>query len=84
MELIGVVDHWFGKIQVAGIEITGPRLAVGDTIRFAGNTTELTVTIESMQIDNEAVLNAATGDRVGVKVSDTVRAGDSVYLITPD
>ena len=83
-ELIGVVDHWFGKIMVAGVEITGRQLSVGDTVRFAGSTTDLTETIDSMQIEHEAVLNADTGDQVGIKVSDRVRAGDSVYRITAD
>ena len=81
-ELIGVVDHWFGQINVAGVEVTTGQLSVGDTIRFIGHTTDFTETIDSMQLDHESVLNANPGDKVGVKVKDRVRVGDSVYRVT--
>ena len=35
-----------------------------------------------MQIDNANVTEAGAGDSIGVKVTDRVRAGDTVYKIT--
>ncbi len=82
--LVGVIDHWFGKIKVAGVEVTNGRLHVGDTVRVSGNTTDLVATIDSMQLEHEAVLKASVGDRVGIKVPDRVRVGDDVFLVTDD
>ena len=82
--LVGVVDHWFGNIKVAGVEITANQLSAGDTVRFAGSTTDFETVIDSMQIEHESVLNASKGDQVGMKVPDRVRVGDLVYRITED
>lgn len=81
---IGVIDHWFGNLKVAGVEVTDGRLNVGDKIRICGNTTDLFTTVESMQLEHEAVLEASPGDRVGIRVPDRVRVGDKVFLITDD
>ena len=35
-----------------------------------------------MQIDNANVTEAGAGDSIGVKVTDRVRAGDTVYKMT--
>jgi hypothetical protein len=81
-ELIGVVDHWFGHLGVAGVNLTAGGLSVGDKIRITGHTTDLTTTIDSMQIDNGVVSDAVVSDQVGIKVPDRVRVGDEVYLLT--
>lgn len=82
--LVGVVDHWFGNIKVAGVEVTNGRLNVGDTIRISGNTSDVVATVESMQLEHQSVLEAAPGDRVGIKVPDRVRVGDDVFVVTGD
>lgn len=82
--LVGVVDHWFGKIKVAGVEVTNGQLAVGDTIRFSGHTTDVVATIDSMQLEHEVVEQASVGDQVGIKVPDRVRVGDDVFKVTDD
>lgn len=78
---IGRVSDFFARPVVAGIELTAP-LKVGDKIHIAGHTTEMVVTVESMQINNVDVKEAKTGDAVGIKVSDRVRRGDRVYKVT--
>ncbi len=80
-EIIGKVEDFFARPVVAGIGLTGS-LKVGDKIRIKGHTTDLEMTVDSMQIDNANVAEAKKGDSIGIKVPERVRAGDSVYKIT--
>ena len=79
-ELIGQVSDFFSKPVVAGIELTG-ELIIGDEIHILGHTTDLTLSIESMQINNAAVIEAKSGESVGIKVPDRVRRGDKIYKV---
>jgi selenocysteine-specific translation elongation factor len=78
---IGHVSDFFAKPVVAGITLTGT-LKVGDTIHIKGHTTDVELTVESMQINNVNVTEGKAGDAIGVKVPDRVRAGDRVYKVT--
>ena len=80
-ELVGVVTHYFGKAQVAGIEITAGELNVGDTIHIIGHTSDFTQTVKSMQIEHEAVQTAQVGDSIGIKVAEHAREHDKVYKV---
>ncbi len=80
-ELIGKVSHWFGKIDVAGIELTS-KLAVGDHIHILGHTTDFEQKVTSIQIMHQDVSTAGPGDDVGVKVQFRARTGDRVYRVT--
>jgi selenocysteine-specific translation elongation factor len=80
-EVIGKVSDFFARPVVAGIELTAP-LKVGDKIKIKGHTTDLEMTVDSMQIKNANVTEAQAGDSIGIKVTDRVRKGDSVYKIT--
>jgi len=79
-DLIGTVTHWYGKIGVAGIELTAA-LSVGDTIHIVGNTSDVTQTIESMQVEHESVEQAKPGEPIAVQLSDRVRVHDQVYRV---
>ena len=79
-ELIGNVSDFFARPVVAGIELSGG-LKVGDRIHIKGHTTDLELTVESIQINNVNVTTAKAGDSIGIKVSDRVRRGDSVYKV---
>jgi len=81
-EEIGRVSHFFGKIGVAGIEITSGSLAVGDTIHVKGHTSDFTQTVESMEIDGQSVQEAGVGQSVGLKVPKHAREHDTVYKVT--
>jgi putative protease len=81
-QLVGVVDHWYGDIGVAGVEITGRGLNLGDEIHVLGHTTDFTTTIGSMQVEHDVVDSAAKGDKVGIKVPERARVGDDVFLVT--
>jgi len=80
-EEIGKVSDFFARPVVAGIELSAP-LKVGDKIHIKGHTTDLELTVTSMQINNVNVTEAKAGDAVGVKVTDRVRRGDIVYKVT--
>jgi len=77
---IGKVSDFFARPVVAGIDLTGT-VKIGDTIHIMGHTTDLVMTVESMQIDNANVEEAGAGASVGVKVADRVRRGDTVYKV---
>ncbi len=78
--MIGVVADFFARPVVAAIELTAP-LKVGDRIHIKGHTTDLEQTVDSMQVNNAPVAEAKAGEGVGVKLTDRVRKGDSVYKI---
>jgi selenocysteine-specific translation elongation factor len=78
---IGKVSDFFARPVVAGIDLEGS-LKVGDKIHIKGHTTDVEITIASMQINNQAVAEAKKGQSVGIKVPDRVRAGDTVYKVT--
>lgn len=80
-EVIGEVSDFFAHPVVAGIQLTGP-LKTGDSIHIKGHTTDLELTVESMQINNVNVTEARAGDAIGIKVSERVRRGDTVYKVT--
>ncbi len=78
---VGQVIKFFGKISVAAIRLTDGSLKVGDQIHIVGHTTDLTQTIDSMQIENNNVQEAGPGADIGVKVKDKVREHDTVYKV---
>ena len=80
-EEIGKVSDFFAHPVVAGIDLTGT-LKVGNRVHMKGHTTDIELTVNSMQINNADVTEAKAGDAVGVKVTERVRHGDSVYKVT--
>ena len=79
--VIGKVTDFFARPVVAGIELTA-NVKMGDKIHIKGHTTDLELTIDSMQINNANVNQAKAGDNIGIKVSERVRRGDTVYKVT--
>lgn len=79
---VGTVSDFFAHPVVAGIELTGT-LRVGDRVRIRGHTTDLEITVHSLQVDRADVPEAHAGQSIGIKVPDRVRKGDHVYRIEP-
>lgn len=77
---VGSVTHYFTKIGVAIVELTDT-LSVGDRILIKGMTTTVEQTVNSMQIEHKDVKIAEAGQSIGLKVSDRVREGDTVYKV---
>ena len=80
-EVVGKVSDFFARPVVAGIELIGT-LKLGDKIHIKGHTTDMELVVDSMQINNVDVDQAKAGDSVGIKVSERVRGGDTVYKVT--
>ena len=78
---IGKVTDFFAKPVVAGIQLSSA-LRIGDKIHVKGNSTDMELTVKSMQIERVSVTEGKSGDTVGVEVPDRVRRGDKVYRIT--
>ena len=80
-KLIGKVTHYFSKIGVAVIELSGS-LSVGDTVRIVGGeATDFEQTIDSMEMEHEKMEKAKKGDAIGTKVKEKVREGYKVFKI---
>lgn len=79
-EAIGKVSDFFARPVVAGIELIGT-LKLGDKIHIKGHTTDMELIVDSMQINNVDVKEAKAGDAIGIKVSERVRRGDTVYKV---
>lgn len=80
-EKVGTVTDYFAKIGVAGIRLADGALQVGDRIRIRGHTTDLTQTVDSLQVEHTAVQRAERGSEVALKVSDRVRRHDEVFRV---
>ena len=77
---VGRVTHHFGKIGAAAVSLTAP-LRVGDRLHIVGHTTDLTMTVDRMQIEHKDVEEAKPGDDVALQVSERVREHDDVLKI---
>jgi putative protease len=75
---VGRVSHFFGKINVAIIEVKDI-ISVGDQILIKGPTTDIEQTVDSMEIEHTKVKQAEAGQSIGMKVNARVRAKDIVY-----
>jgi putative protease len=80
---LGKITHYFGKIGVAAVAITQGSLRVGDTVHIKGHTTDFTERVDSMQVDNQSVQEAAAGQSVGFRVAQHARQHDVVYKVVP-
>ena len=75
---IGKVNHYFNKIGVAAVDLTGD-LKVGDIVVISGHGQEFEQRVDSLQADHEQVSAAKAGDSVGLKVDKHVKEGTTVY-----
>ncbi|OIO75662.1 MAG: hypothetical protein AUJ85_02415 [Elusimicrobia bacterium CG1_02_37_114] len=78
---IGVIDDFFAKINVVAIKLEGD-ISVGDTIHIKGHTTDITLAVDSMQVEHQSVQSAKKGDSIGIKINERARKDDIVYKVT--
>ncbi len=81
--VVGEITHFFSKIRVCVIKVTGEDIVVGDTIRIKGATTNFAQKIRSLQIENSDVKIAHRGQLAGLKVDKKTRAGDLAFKVLP-
>ena len=79
---IGTVTHYFGRIGAAAVALTEP-LRIGDQIHVKGHTTDVTMTVDHMQIEHKDVSEAKPGDDVALHVAGKVREHDEVLKVEP-
>ena len=77
---VGKVTHYFDRISVAVLELTG-KVKVGDTLRFHGHSTDFVQEVTSLQIEHQNVNEGAPGQDVALKVSQKVHPNDAVFII---
>ena len=78
--IVGIVTHYFPHVRAAVIKLKAP-LAIGDTIKIKGHTTDFTQPIDSMQIDRVPVNSAKKGQEIGLLVNSRVRQHDMVCKV---
>ena len=76
---VGKITHYFPKISVAVVEVTGGSIKAGDEIHIKGHTTDFRQKVASMQVEHDKVEIAEPGMSVGMKVNEPVRDHDMVY-----
>jgi len=71
---IGKVVHWYDKIGVAVIKLSGS-LKQGDKIKIKKGDEEFEDTVSSMQLEHEAVKTGKKGQEVAVKLTQMAKEG---------
>src|SRR5262249_29159936 len=77
---VGVVTHYYGHLSVAAVKLE-VALAVGQTIRVLGHTSDFKQRVDSIQIEHEQVQEAIGGDEIGIKVAQHASEHDVVYRV---
>ncbi|NIM95527.1 MAG: hypothetical protein GTO18_17660 [Anaerolineales bacterium] len=80
---IGEVTHFFGKINVAVVDLK-EELKIGDPVHFLGRNTDFRQTVTSMEVEHEPISVGEAGSEVAMKVVQRVRRGDKLFLLTED
>ena len=78
---IGVVTHFYTELSVGTVKLSAA-VSVGDTLHFKGATTDFTQPITSMQLEHQSADTGKAGDEVGIEVTEKVRDGDEVFLVS--
>ncbi len=82
-KLVGSVAHFFDKISVAALKVTG-EFKIGDKISIESKDGQVLhqQVISSMQVEHKSVQSAKKGDDVALKLSTKVHEGNLVYKVT--
>ena len=81
-ERVGSVIKFFDKTSVAAIKLDFGDIAIGDTIRIKGNSTDFTQKVETLEFDHQPVKKAVRGQFTGIKISQPAKPFDLVYKVT--
>jgi len=81
LEEVGLVTHYFSKVDAAVVKLTKSGLSIGDKIVIKGHTSDFKEKVNSIQLDHEPIQNAEKNMEIGLKVKAKVREHDVVYKI---
>lgn len=81
LEEIGVITHYFPKVDAAVVKLEKGNLSIGDKIIIKGHTSDFKEKVESIQLEHTPIQNAEKGMEIGLKVKSKVREHDVVYKI---
>lgn len=79
MDPIGKVIHYYDHLGVAIVDLEKGGLKIGQSIKFQHREDEFTQTIDSLQVDHQAVEEVKAGDSFGLKVDKPTKPGTLVY-----
>ena len=71
---LGKVVHYFDKINVAVVQLTG-KLKVGDTVKFKHGVKEFEQMVGSMQVNHVQVQSAKAGEEVAIYTEHEANRG---------
>lgn len=77
---VGTVTHWYDKLSVAVVKLTG-KLSAGARVKVKKGTEEFEDTISSLQIDHKDVASAKKGDDAAMKLSQKAKEGAGIYVV---
>jgi putative protease len=80
-EKVGTITDYYAKIGVAAAQLSEGDLQVGDRIHIRGHTTDFNQTVESLQVEHQAVQRAARGSGVAIKVNERCRKHDELLRV---
>jgi len=81
LEEVGIITHYFPKVDAAVVKLTKGGLSAGDKIVIKGHTSDFKEKVESMQLDHTPIQEAERGMEIGLKVKSKVREHDVVYKV---
>jgi translation initiation factor IF-2 len=76
---VGVVTHWYDKINVAVIKLSG-KLSVGDKIKIKRGDEECEEVVSSMQFDHEEIKSGKKGQEIAIKLTNKAKDGAIILL----
>lgn len=77
---IGEVTHWYDKIGVAVVKLSGT-LKQGDKVKVKRHAEEFDDVISSIQVDHQAVPSAGKGVDAAVKLSQPAKEGALIFKV---
>lgn len=77
---LGTVTHWYDKIGVAVVKLTG-KLAKGDKIKVKRGSEEFEEVVSSLQIDHKDVPAAKKGDDAAIKLGGRAKEGAAIFRV---
>jgi hypothetical protein len=76
---VGVVTHYYSHLGVAVVALVGP-LQAHTTVHIQGFTTDFCQEIHSLEVNHQQIEAGQPGQVIALKVIDTVRKGDRIFL----